>query len=251
MYEEKFSRGKEWYEREFFSEWKNEKAVGEVDPAMLFEEKSAERILETLGAGVKLIFIFRNPVARAYSHFLMSQRKGFEELSFEQAGEKEEERLRLDPEKKYNYSYFSRGYYSAQVERFLRLFPKENMLFIVFEDDLIKNRKATFERIQDFLGVPPAALDLDIRSNEAATPKNKMVHELTRKKNPVRSLAGQLLPKKVRRKIQQFLGRKNSEAVQTPRLEKAKEQELIHRYFISDIHRLEKLIDRDLSSWYS
>jgi hypothetical protein len=43
---------------------------------MMYEEKSAQRIFDTLGKNVQLIFIFRNPVARAYSHYLMSQRKG-------------------------------------------------------------------------------------------------------------------------------------------------------------------------------
>src|SRR5437868_3900524 len=65
VYEEKFQRGKTWYEKEFFSEVKNEKAFGEIDPAMMFEEKSAQRIFDTLGKDVKLIFVFRNPVARA------------------------------------------------------------------------------------------------------------------------------------------------------------------------------------------
>jgi len=56
---------------------------------------------------------------------------------------------------------------------FKQFFPEENMLFLVFEDDLIKNRKVTFDRIQDFLGVKRAALNLEIRSNKAAAPKNK------------------------------------------------------------------------------
>jgi len=251
VYEEKFQRGKAWYEKEFFSEWKNETAVGEIDPAMMFEEKSAQRIFDTLGKNVKLIFIFRNPVARAYSHYLMSQRKGFEELSFDEAIAKEEERLKSSPEKKFNFSYFSRGFYSLQVERFTKLFPKENFLFLVFEDDFIKNRKTTFDHIQDFLGVKRVELDLDIRSNEAAAPKSKALHDLTRKKNPVRSTLGKLLPKSARRGIQKFLSGKNREAVENPKLDKKKEQELIQKYFINDIHQLEKIIQRDLSSWYN
>src|SRR4030095_2848410 len=144
---------------------------------MMFEEKSAQRIFETLGKNVKLIFIFRNPVARAYSHYLMSQRKGFEALLFEEAIAKEKERLKNEPEKKYNFSYLSRGFYCEQVNRFLKLFPKENMLFLVFEDDFIKNRKSTFDNIQEFLGVKKAALDLEIRSNESSAPKSKALHE--------------------------------------------------------------------------
>ncbi len=251
VFEEKFSKGKAWYEKEFFSEWKNQKAIGEVDPAMMFEEKSAQRIYDTLGKEVKLIFIFRNPVSRAYSHFLMSRRKGFETLSFDDAIEKEPERLNTDPEKKFNFSYFTRGYYALQVERFLKLFPQENFLFLVMEDDFVKNRKATFERIQDFLGVKKAALNLGVKSNEAAAPKSKMVHDLTRKKNPLKKIFGKLIPKSLRKSVQNFITKNNEATIQNPKLDPKREKELIEKYFIDDIHRLEKIIDRDLGSWYN
>ena len=251
VYEEKYAKGVQWYEKEFFRELKSQRAVGEVDPAMMYEEKSAQRIFDTLGKGVKLIFIFRNPVARAYSHYLMSQRKGFDDLSFDEAIAKESERLIIAPEKKFNFSYFSRGLYAQQVERFLKLFPSENFLSLVFEDDFIKNRKATFDKIQDFLGVNRAELNLDIRSNEAAATKNKAIHDLTRKKNPIRSALGKLLPKSARRSAQQFLAGKNNESIQNPKLDPRREQELIQQYFIEDIHQLEKMIERNLSTWYS
>jgi hypothetical protein len=125
------------------------------------------------------------------------------------------------------------------------------MLFLVFEDDFIKNRKSTFDHIQEFLGVKKAALDLDIRSNEAVTPKSKALHDLTRKKNPIRQAIGKLLPKSARRSVQKFLSGQNSETIQNPKLDPKKEKELIQQYFIDDIHQLEKIINRNLSSWYS
>lgn len=98
VYEEKFQKGLAFYEKEYFSEWNSQSAIGEVDPAMMFEELAAQRIHHTLGEQVKLIFIFRNPVSRAYSHYLMSQRKGFEDHSFEEAIAAEQERLKSKPE---------------------------------------------------------------------------------------------------------------------------------------------------------
>jgi hypothetical protein len=47
------------------------------------------------------------------------------------------------------------------------------------------------------------------------------------------------------------LGGKNTEAIQNPKLDSKREQELIHQYFIEDIYRLEKMIHRNLSTWYS
>jgi hypothetical protein len=251
VYEEKFQKGLAFYEKEYFSEWNSQSAIGEVDPAMMYEELAAQRIHNTLGEQVKLIFIFRNPVSRAYSHYLMSQRKGFEDLSFEEAIVAEQERLRANPAQKFNFSYFSRGFYTEQVNRFKKFFREENMLFLVFEDDFIKNRKETFDRIQDFLGVKRMALNLQIKSNEAAAPKNKAIHDLTRKKNPLRNLLAKIIPSGARKQLQRFIAGKNAKAVEQPRLDKLKEQELIHQYFISDIQELEKLIHRDLHTWYS
>lgn len=251
VYEEKFQKGLSFYEKEFFSEWNGQSSIGEVDPAMMFEEQAAQRIHSTLGGQVKLIFIFRNPVSRAYSHYLMSQRKGFENLSFEEAIAAEPERLKSNPAQKFNFSYFSRGYYTEQVNRFRKFFKEEHMLFLVFEDDFIRNRKETFDRIQDFLGVKRMPLNLQIKSNEAAAPRNKALHDLTRKKNPVRNLLAKIIPAGARKQVQRFIAGKNAKPVEHARLDKAKEQELIHQYFMNDIQALEKLIHRDLHTWYS
>ena len=250
VYPEKYAKGVKFYEEEFFSEWNDERAIGEVDPAIMFEEKSAQRIHETLGDKVKLIFIFRNPVARAYSHYLMSQRKGFEDLTFEKAVEAEQERLTSNPSQKYNFSYFTRGYYTTQLDRFRKYFPDQNMLFLVFEDDFINDRKKSFDRIQDFLGVRKVELDLEVHSNVAAAPKVKAIQDLTKKKNPVRKIVGALLPKEAKKSLQQFIAQKNSAAVENPRLDKARQKELIEKFFINDIRELEKMIHRDLSTWY-
>ncbi|MBA2406440.1 MAG: sulfotransferase domain-containing protein [Chitinophagales bacterium] len=251
VYEEKYARGLSFYENQFFSGWNGQKAIGEVDPAIMFEEKAAQRIYESLGKEVKLIFILRNPAERAYSHFLMSQRKGFEDLPFEKAIEAETERLEKKTAQKFNYSYISRGFYSQQVLRFKNFFTDDQMLFLLFEEDLIKNRKETFNRLQDFLSVKRAELNLDIRSNEAALPKIKAVHQLTRKKNPLRNIIGSLLPPEWKRSMQKFISRKNAVAVVNSKLDKKREQELLDNYFITDIQQLEKIIHRDLSTWYS
>lgn len=64
-------------------------------------------------------------------------------------------------------------------------------------------------------------------------------------------MAGKLLPKSVRRGIQKFLSGSNAEAVINPKLDPRREKEIIQRYFMDDIHQLEKIIGRDLSTWYA
>ena len=51
------------------------------------------RIQEVLGNQVKFVVILRNPIDRAYSHYLHTQRDQHENLSFTEALEEEEQRL--------------------------------------------------------------------------------------------------------------------------------------------------------------
>ena len=53
---------------------KKEKCIGDFTPTYLFDKYAPERILSSLGKNVKFIIILRNPVDRAYSHYLHSKR---------------------------------------------------------------------------------------------------------------------------------------------------------------------------------
>jgi hypothetical protein len=75
-----------------------------------------------------MIVILRNPVDRAYSHYQMALRKGFEDLSFEDAIEQEPSRVpgeaeRLEWDENYRssthiwHSYLARGIYVDQLCR--------------------------------------------------------------------------------------------------------------------------------------
>jgi len=52
------------------------------------------------------------------------------------------------------FSYVERGFYSEQIERVFRFFPREQVLVIKF-DDLRGDYRAVTDRIFQFLKVPP------------------------------------------------------------------------------------------------
>ncbi|HUM46248.1 MAG TPA: hypothetical protein PLD84_04940, partial [Chitinophagales bacterium] len=66
----------------------------------------------------------------------------------------------------------------------------------------------------------------------------------------LRNFLGKLLPSGAKKELQRFITQKNSAAVENAKLDKKKEKELIDKFFMEDILQLEKLIHRDLSSWY-
>ncbi len=95
-----------------------------------------KRIFDVLPSP-KLIYIMRHPVERAYSHYVHEMRDGIT-TTFEQA-------LR-------NTDILDTSIYMVQINRFLRFFPRERFLFVLF-DDLIQDSSATLRQIQRFLGI--------------------------------------------------------------------------------------------------
>ena len=80
--DERFNKGLDWYLDQYFKDANNEKIVGSITPDYLFFNKCPKRIFNLLGKDIKLIIILRNPVDRAYSHYLMSKRRVMKNLIF-------------------------------------------------------------------------------------------------------------------------------------------------------------------------
>ena len=117
----------------------------------------------------KLIALVRNPVDRAFSHYQHEVALGREPLSFEDALEAEDERLRgeegrmlADPayfsRAWWDYTYRARGRYAEQLERWLAVFPREQLLILPSED-MGAEPEQTYAGVLDFLGAPPHRLD--------------------------------------------------------------------------------------------
>ena len=138
-------------------------AVGEATAACLFDPRSPERV-HAFDPEMKLVALLRDPIERAYSAFQMELRWGRETGTFEEALDREEtdlpgvlERLRTNPNASVSSglgrSYVARGLYADQLERWLQLFDRDQLL-ILMSDDLDQDPAATVSRVAGFLGVP-------------------------------------------------------------------------------------------------
>ena len=84
-----YHKSLQWYESHFKDcQNKKVKTIGEASPFYMYLREVPERIDETL-PDVKLIFILRNPVDRAYSHYWHEVKLGVEYLPFEEAIKRE------------------------------------------------------------------------------------------------------------------------------------------------------------------
>ena len=170
-FDDYYTRPIEWYKSFFPTEKEREKLerdlvasviTGEASPSYFFHPYAAKRIKETL-PDVKLILVLRDPIERAYSHYNHIKRLNREPLSFEEALEKELERITPDVEKlakdenykadlRRDYSYLTRGYYAKQLKEWFKHFPKEQLL-IVQSEEFYRETPKVYNEIVEYLGL--------------------------------------------------------------------------------------------------
>ena len=128
----------------------------DITPIYQFWPDALDRIA-AYNPDAKLIFLFRDPFERALSHWAMEFARNDEHLDFRQAIRDGRERLRDLPRNAPAwrvFSYLERGLYGQQVTAALRLFSRQQLLFLRAED-LRDDHAATLEHIRLFLGISP------------------------------------------------------------------------------------------------
>ena len=108
FFNSKWGKGVAWYENQF-KDWNGEQLIGEKTPAYLHTPEVPERISDTI-SDIKLIFILRDPVSRAYSYYWLLRRFGDVSESFEKAV--------------WQRDYLERGKYVKHIERYLEFFER-------------------------------------------------------------------------------------------------------------------------------
>lgn len=160
-------RGESWY-RGHFPLRSGGRLVGEASPSYLFHPLAPERARAVV-PDARLLVVLRDPVDRAYSQYQHEVALGREPLSFEDALEAEDERLRGEVERLqsdpkafsfawWNHTYVSRGMYADQLERWFEHFPREQVLALTTEE-LGERPAQTYASVLSFLGAAPHALD--------------------------------------------------------------------------------------------
>jgi hypothetical protein len=168
FFDRHYARGEAWYRGNFPNALRARGLVGEASPSYLFHPLAPERVAAMVPEA-KLVALVRNPVDRAFSHYQHEVALGREPLSFEDALQAEddrlsgeEERMRADPayfsRSWWDYTYRARGRYAEQLERWLAVFPREQLL-IVPNEDLDSEPERTHARVLEFLGAAPHQLE--------------------------------------------------------------------------------------------
>ncbi|MEM7065582.1 MAG: sulfotransferase [Cyanobacteria bacterium P01_B01_bin.77] len=228
--------------QELFGGVTNEVAIGEASPIYLYSEKAAHRIRRYIPK-TKLIVVLRNPVDRAFSCYTHLRREGYETLSFEDALQAEENRIKNNWAHLWHYQ--EAGFYSKQLKPYLNLFDREQIKIFLF-DDLCKDSLSLLQEIYAFLGVDADFVpDLEKR-NVSSMPKSLLLQKLLFRGNFLRDAFLSVFPRRLYRGFVKHIkkwnmGEKLSLAPCT-RLH-------LQRIYRDDTLELQGLIQKDLSMW--
>lgn len=152
FFDKKWGRGLEFYRQQFPSK-KGKQITGEATPNYLFYEKALPRI-KAMFPKIKIIILLRNPIERAWSHYLLMRNQGKEHLSFGKALKVEKRRIKQSREALQDFSYRSRGIYIEQIKRWFSAFPREQFL-VIKSENFFSNPKKIYEEVLKFLNLRP------------------------------------------------------------------------------------------------
>lgn len=129
---------------------------GEATPVTLYWLPAHYRVLR-YNPAMRFVLLFRDPAARAWSHWAMNHGRGIEPLSFSDAIRDGRRRVLERGDHvglSRHFSYVERGFYARQLKSLMQLFPREQMLTLT-QTMLSQQPDACLRQVTEFLGVAP------------------------------------------------------------------------------------------------
>lgn len=220
----------------------SEKIIAEASTDYLYYFRVADDI-KKMNPASKIVILLRNPVDRAFSAYYHQKNKGRETLTFSEALEEEENRI------KNNYSFIWRykqvGLYYKQVKYYLDVFGHENVKIFLY-DELKEDINKVIKGILSFLNLnTDLVVNTSERHRATGILKNEMLYKLLYRPNTIKAIIKPIIPPKTRAKMKLILTNWN---FKKPEMD-AKVRKYLINYFKEDVKMSEKLVGKRLSHW--
>ena len=228
-----------------FEDSKNFKIVGESSTSYIWDKDAAQKIHNDFPEA-KIIIMLRNPIKRAFSHYLMLRKSGQEkETDFYEALKTDKKR---EPKfwGKGAFLYEDLGFYYTQVERYYKVFKKENIKVIIFED-FVENAKKGLLDVFQFLQIDESKIDdvdFNRKHNQFVAHKSKLSRTIVQAINKAGSFKN-LVPLSLRNRVKErFFFKSDSKPKMCD-----ESQKYLNEVFKKEILKLEELLDINLEIW--
>jgi len=213
--------------------------LGECSTSHLYS-LAAARNIHAHNDQAKIVIILRNPIDRAFSHYLMARKYGFTALEFREAIRKD-----LQAKKKgwgISELYVDLGMYSRQIQRYQELFPPGHMHIIKY-DELLQSPERTFQTLCLFLGIPAIPLPKTKKANSAGLARMEHLNLWLTRSGLKKGMSG-LFPSKMKESLKKFY----YTDVNLPSLTE-EDRRFMYDIFKDDIERTARITGLDLNSW--
>jgi hypothetical protein len=188
-------------------------------------------------ADLKIFMILRNPVKRAFSHYMMLVKNGVEALPFEEAIKPETVRKRAH--ERHGFDYLGYGLYHDQVKAYLDSFPGTRVYLL----EELKNPDALTADLLAYLGLEQERIDTQFQTNQSGIPRNRQLVNLL-KSERLRRTVHLLLPGGVKKHARKFKQKAMDQLLVKQTISDESNQVLTD-FYRDDIARLEALLGKE------
>jgi hypothetical protein len=238
-----------------FRDARPDQRAGEASPWYLYSTGAPAEINAFAPAG-KVIIMLRNPVDVMYSQhsqLVFNQREDLADFAAALAAEPDRlagNRLPADAIRPEALYYRRSVRFAEQVRRWLEVFGRDRIHFVVF-DDLVADPRAVYRATLDFLGVDPTvAVDLSVYNPARRARSGAMQRAIFAPPPALRGLFGRMRRIPLLHRLRDKLVSANSRPAERQRMDPELRRALTAE-FAPQVADLGELIGRDLSAWSS
>jgi hypothetical protein len=253
-----YKAGWESFVKDYFDGAGDDQRWGTASPQYMGDPRVPERI-HAMMPDTKLIALLRNPVERAYSHYTMSTRRGFDNRSFDDAVEdlRKDEALKAARDKMPELEqgkthedesghYLVWGEYGRILSQFLDYFPQDQLL-VLFMDEMIQDPVTTYKRVIEFIGIVDDFVPQNVGKVYHKGGTQQIIPDSWRtmiKTNSLFRLFWDRVPDRIRNNVRYWYDQKNVKTGSGEDAPSMQARQMLIDHFAQDVEQLEKIIGR-------
>jgi hypothetical protein len=236
-----------------FTEARPDQRAGEASPWYLYSS-SAPREIADFAPGAWIVIMLRNPVDvmhAQHGQLVFNRREDLTDFAQALAAEPARRQGQqipsnaIRPEALY-YRHSVR--FGEQVQRYLELFGRERIHFVVF-DDLVADARATYRAVLEFIEVEPSIeVEMDVHNPSQQARSRLLQRVVYAPPAPLRGVYGRLRQVSVAHRVRDALVALNSRRAARAPMDAELRRRLTEE-FAPQVEELGRLIGRDLSAW--